>query len=115
MHTTIEELHKLFLAADQKICTDTRRLEKGSVFFALKGPNFNANELAETALAAGCSYAVIDDKKFAGIPNTLLVEDVLLALQRLANYHRKTFSIPFIAITGSNGKTTTKELVGAVL
>ncbi|MCD6068406.1 MAG: UDP-N-acetylmuramyl-tripeptide synthetase [Bacteroidetes bacterium] len=115
MSTTIADLHTLFLEAGQKICTDTRKAEKGALFFALKGPNFNANELASQAIGAGCSYAVIDDKTFASVPNTILVQDVLLALQQLANYHRKTLDIPFIGITGSNGKTTTKELVAAVL
>jgi UDP-N-acetylmuramoyl-tripeptide--D-alanyl-D-alanine ligase len=115
MSITISGLHTLFLGAGQKVCTDTRKAEKGAIFFALKGPNFNANELAAKAMEAGCSHAVIDDKKYADIPNTILVDDVLTTLQQLASYHRTTFSIPVLAITGSNGKTTTKELINAVL
>jgi UDP-N-acetylmuramoyl-tripeptide--D-alanyl-D-alanine ligase len=115
MSITIAELHTLFLSAGQKVCTDTRKAEKGALFFALKGPNFNANELAAKAIEAGCSHAVIDDEKYANAPDTILVEDVLHTLQQLANYHRKTVSIPFLAVTGSNGKTTTKELINAVL
>lgn len=115
MTTSISEIHTLFIAAGQKICTDTRKLEKGAIFFALKGPNFNANELAEKAIEQGCSYAVIDDPAFSSIPKTVLVNDVLETLQVLANFHRKTFTIPFLGITGSNGKTTSKELINTVL
>src|SRR5688572_9084539 len=115
MGTSISEIHKLFIAAGQKICTDTRKLEKGAIFFALKGPNFNANELAAKAIEGGCSYAIIDDPAFASVPNTILVNDALETLQALANFHRKTFIIPFLGITGSNGKTTSKELINAVL
>ena len=95
--------------------TDTRKLKDGDIFFALKGPNFNGNKFAEQALANGAAYAVVDEAKYALNEQYLLVDDVLATLQKLANYHRKQFSIPFIAITGSNGKTTTKELVTAVL
>lgn len=102
--------------------TDTRKLKPGDLFFALKGANFNGNAFARQALDAGAAYAVIDEKE-AEIPGrTILVEDVLEALQNLARYHREQFTnlpggrqVPFIAITGSNGKTTTKELIHAVL
>ena len=115
MSLSISEIHGLFIKAGQKICTDTRKLEKGAIFFALRGPNFNANELAEKAIQEGCSYAIIDDATYRKVNNTILVDDVLKTLQDLANYHRKTFSIPFLGITGSNGKTTSKELINAVL
>ena len=95
--------------------TDTRQLKNGDIYFALKGPNFNGNHFAKQALDAGASYAVIDDKEYSIEGKTILVPDVLQALQQLALHHRKQLSIPVIAITGSNGKTTTKELVHAVL
>uniref|UniRef100_UPI004048C2EC UDP-N-acetylmuramoyl-tripeptide--D-alanyl-D- alanine ligase n=2 Tax=Roseivirga sp. TaxID=1964215 RepID=UPI004048C2EC len=97
------------------VCTDTRKIEKGNLFFALKGPNFNANKLAAQALELGASCAVIDDIEFDKDERYILVEDGLIALQQLANYHRKQLSIPIIGITGSNGKTTTKELTRNVL
>lgn len=111
---SIDELYKRFLECGQKVSTDTRKPEKGAVFFALKGANFNANEFASKALDAGCAYAVVDEEKYAG-KNCFLVNDVLAALQQLANHHRRQLKIPFIAITGSNGKTTNKELIHAVL
>lgn len=95
--------------------TDTRKLKDGDIFFALKGPNFNGNAFAKQALEAGAAYAVIDEQEFAVDERYLLVDDVLTALQQLAKHHRQQFNIPFIAITGSNGKTTTKELVTTVL
>ncbi len=95
--------------------TDTRQLKNGDIYFALKGPNFNGNHFAKQALDAGASYAVIDEDEFTMEGKTILVPDVLQALQQLALHHRKQLSIPVIAITGSNGKTTTKELVHAVL
>jgi UDP-N-acetylmuramoyl-tripeptide--D-alanyl-D-alanine ligase len=94
---------------------DTRKLKKKDIFFALKGPNFNGNEFAQKAIDDGAAFAVIDEKKFEIPGKTFLVEDVLIALQNLAKYHRQQLAIPFIAITGSNGKTTTKELIHAVL
>ena len=97
------------------ISTDTRKIEKGNLFFALKGPNFNANILAKEALEKGASYAVIDDPEFDLGEKTFLVPDGLKALQDLALQYRKTLTIPIIGLTGSNGKTTTKELVYAVL
>lgn len=95
--------------------TDTRKLKQGDLFFALKGPNFDGNLFAKQALDAGAAYAVIDDPGHASGSRYIVVTDVLTALQQLANYHRRQLNIPFIAITGSNGKTTTKELVTAVL
>lgn len=111
----IEKLYEIYLSADQNICTDTRKLEKGSMFFALKGANFNANEFAAKAIEAGCAAAIVDDEKYVSSDKIICVKDVLQSLQQLANYHRKQFKIPFLAITGSNGKTTNKELIHAVL
>jgi UDP-N-acetylmuramoyl-tripeptide--D-alanyl-D-alanine ligase len=109
-----EALHTAFLHSTGA-CTDTRKLLPGGMFFALKGPNFNANAIASQALEAGCRYAVVDDPAVAGDERYLVVPDVLRALQELARHHRRTFNIPVVAITGTNGKTTTKELVHAVL
>ena len=111
----IEVLYPYFLKANQKICTDTRKIEKGSIFFALKGDNFNANGFAKKAIELGCEYAVIDDEAYFESEQMLLVDDALIALQSLANYHRQQLHIPFLSITGSNGKTTTKELIATVL
>jgi len=98
------------------VCTDTRKIKKGNIFFALKGPNFDANAFAEKALNEGCCLAVIDDANyFKNAENYFLVKDVLVTLQLLANYHRKTLNTPIVGITGSNGKTTTKELTYQVL
>ena len=97
------------------VVTDTRKIKEGDLFFALKGPNFDGNSFAEKALEAGAAYAIIDNAEYNTSPNTILVQDVLESLQQLALFHRSKFSIPFIAITGSNGKTTTKELIHAVL
>jgi UDP-N-acetylmuramoyl-tripeptide--D-alanyl-D-alanine ligase len=113
MHTSTEELYSLYLK-HRSISTDSRQIKPGSLFFALKGDNFNGNTYAGAALAAGAAYAVIDDESFAG-NSTLLVDDVLEALQQLALMHRRKSKIPVLAITGSNGKTTTKELINAVL
>ena len=110
----IQQLYQLYLQ-HPSIQTDTRKLKNGDLFFALKGPNFNANEFAKQALDMGASYAVVDEIKGEKDERMVVVPDVLSALQSLAKYHRQQFHIPFIAITGSNGKTTTKELVSAVL
>lgn len=111
---TTEQLYELYLQYPS-VQTDTRKLKKGDIFFALSGPNFNGNDFAEKAIESGSAYAVVD----AEIPNEngriLKVDNVLDSLQLLAKYHREQFNIPFIAITGSNGKTTTKELVSTVL
>ena len=95
--------------------TDTRNIRKNTIFFALKGDNFNGNTFAEQALKLGASYAVVDEKEFQTNDRILLVTDVLKALQELANFHRKQLQIPIIGLTGSNGKTTTKELIHVVL
>lgn len=112
--SNIKELYDVFLKHPQ-ISTDTRCIQPNSIYFALKGQNYDGNNFAIQALDAGAAYAVIDDSKFDISEKTLLVEDVLSILQSLANFHRKQLKIPFLAITGSNGKTTTKELVNAVL
>lgn len=111
----IEALYKLFLKSDLKFSTDTRKLEKGSVFFALKGANFNGNDFALQSLKEGCAYAVVDEVIDTDSDRIIKVENVLTTLQKLANFHRSKFDIPVIGITGSNGKTTTKELTAAVL
>lgn len=118
---TIAQLYDIYLQ-HPSVQTDTRKLRQGDLFFALKGPNFNGNTFATRALEQGAAYAVIDEAP-AGpdLPppyisdRLILVEDALTTLQQLALYHRQQFDIPFIAITGSNGKTTTKELVHTVL
>ncbi|MEB2775752.1 UDP-N-acetylmuramoyl-tripeptide--D-alanyl-D-alanine ligase [Algoriphagus sp. D3-2-R+10] len=99
------------------VITDTRKIEKGNLFFALKGPNFDANSFAPEALEMGASVVVIDDVKYfvEDDERYFLAEDSLKMLQDLANYHRKHLAIPIIGLTGSNGKTTTKELMKAVL
>jgi UDP-N-acetylmuramoyl-tripeptide--D-alanyl-D-alanine ligase len=112
---SIEELYKIF-KSHPSIQTDTRQLAAGDIFFALKGNNFNGNLFAKKALEKGAAYVIADEP--ATIENSekiILVDDVLATLQRLAKYHRSQFAIPFIAITGSNGKTTTKELIHTVL
>jgi len=111
---TIEELYHIY-SKHPSVQTDTRKLKPGDIFFALKGENFNGNAFAKQAISEGAIYAVIDEKKFEIPGKTILVDDVLDVLQQLAKYHRQQFDIPFLAITGSNGKTTTKELIHAVL
>lgn len=110
----IQKLYKIYLSCRQ-VTTDTRKIIPGSIFFALKGPNFNANTFTEEALNKGAEYAVIDEEKYKKGEKYILVEDVLKTLQKLAHHHRQQLKIPFIGITGSNGKTTTKELIYAVL
>lgn len=111
----VKQLYNAFLTCQQKVSTDTRKIEDGSLFFALKGANFNGNTFAKTALEMGASFCVVDEIEYVVSEKCLLVDDVLIALQQLANHHRNQFSIPVIGITGSNGKTTSKELIGAVL
>ncbi|WP_207421848.1 UDP-N-acetylmuramoyl-tripeptide--D-alanyl-D-alanine ligase [Desertivirga brevis] len=111
---TTEELYNIYLQYPT-VCTDTRKIVKGCLFFALKGDNFDGNAFAEMAINEGAEYAVIDDPKVKKDDRYLVVEDVLVALQELARYHRKQLTIPFIGITGTNGKTTTKELLNSVL
>jgi UDP-N-acetylmuramoyl-tripeptide--D-alanyl-D-alanine ligase len=97
------------------VCTDTRNIIKDSIFFALTGKNFNGNIFADKAIEAGAAYVVIDDAAFKKDERYILVDDTLVALQQVAKMYRETFDIPVLGITGSNGKTTTKELLKAVL
>jgi UDP-N-acetylmuramoyl-tripeptide--D-alanyl-D-alanine ligase len=110
----VSELYRIF-QVNPVICTDTRKIAKGSIFFALKGDNFNGNKYALKAIKEGCSYAIVDEEKHNTHHNTILVKDVLKSLQELATYHRKQINIPIIGITGTNGKTTSKELIKEVL
>jgi UDP-N-acetylmuramoyl-tripeptide--D-alanyl-D-alanine ligase len=110
----LEQLYTIF-AKYPSISTDSRNVAKNSIFFALKGENFNGNKFSGLALQNGAAYAIIDEKQYYVSERTIVVDDVLKTLQLLANYHRKQFTIPFIGITGTNGKTTTKELIQAVL
>jgi UDP-N-acetylmuramoyl-tripeptide--D-alanyl-D-alanine ligase len=110
----IEELYQLFLQY-LSLQTDTRKLKKGDLYFALKGENFNGNRFALQALEKGAAYCVVDEVQDVTDSRIILVEDVLHTLQQLAKYHRQQFNIPLLAITGSNGKTTTKELIHSVL
>src|SRR5215213_8885904 len=110
----IKELYKIYLQ-NPSIQTDTRKLQKDDLFFALKGASFNGNAFAKNAIDSGAGYAIIDDKNYLIQGKTILVDDVLTTLHQLAKHHRQQFNIPFIAITGSNGKTTTKELIHVVL
>lgn len=110
----IHELYAVFLQ-HPSIQTDTRKLQTGDIFFALKGPDFNGNKFAQQALKAGAAYAVVDEPVNFMDDRLITTTDVLETLQQLAKYHREQFTIPFIAITGSNGKTTTKELIHQVL
>jgi UDP-N-acetylmuramoyl-tripeptide--D-alanyl-D-alanine ligase len=112
---SIDKLYSVYKNCNQKISTDTRKIITGSVFFALKGTNFNANEFASEAIKQGCKYAIIDEEKYYLNEQTILVEDVLSSLQELAKYHRQTLKYPIIGITGSNAKTTHKELIHTVL
>ena len=111
---TIEQLHQLFLEFPQ-VCTDTRKISPNCIFFALKGDNFNGNKYAAQALEKGASYAIVDEEEFAGSNNTILVKNVLTTLQNLSQFHRNYCKAKVIGLTGSNGKTTTKELITAVL
>ncbi len=110
----LQELYSLYKKYPS-VQTDTRKLNPGDIFFALKGANFNGNQFAQQAIEAGAALAVIDEKEFETGGKTILVNDVLKILQQLAAYHRQQFSVPVIAITGSNGKTTTRGLIHAVL
>ena len=112
--TSLKKLYKKFCESSG-FTTDTRKIERNNIFFALKGENFNGNAFAQQALKMGCAYVVIDEKQIINDDRYLLVEDVLTTLQQLATYHRKTLKIPILALTGSNGKTTTKELIASVL
>jgi len=111
---SLEEIYQIFLG-HPLVTTDSRKIETGSIFFALKGENFNGNRFALAALELGASYAVIDEAEFAVNEQMLLVGNVLHTLQDLARLHRQRLGTPILAITGTNGKTTTKELTAAVL
>jgi len=110
----IEDLYKLFLQYPS-VQTDTRKLKTGDFYFALKGEHFNGNQFAQQALEKGAAYAVVDEEINSSDERIIKVDDVLQTLQQLAKHHRQLLNIPFLAITGSNGKTTTKELIHAVL
>ena len=112
----IEDLYSLFLDCNCQIATDTRKIsDQGALFFALSGEQFNGNTFAADAIKKGCAYAIIDDESALSDERFILVDNVLTTLQHLATFHRRRFEIPVIGITGSNGKTTTKELMKACL
>jgi UDP-N-acetylmuramoyl-tripeptide--D-alanyl-D-alanine ligase len=111
---TIKELHSIFRDCSA-VCTDSRNIIPDSIFFALKGDNFDGNQFVKQSLDSGCAFAVSDSVENEGTDGCIVVENVLKTLQDLAEYHRMEFDIPVLAITGTNGKTTTKELVNAVL
>lgn len=110
----LEQLYELFLT-NRNITTDSRIVKKNDLFFALKGDHFDGNQFAEKAITNGCAYAIIDNPEYKKDERYILVDDVLETLQKLGNCHRKKLNIPILAITGTNGKTTTKELIAAVL
>jgi len=109
-----EQLYRIFREESTGISTDTRTLKKGQLFFALWGQNFNGNKYAAEAIDKGASYAVIDDPVYE-TEKTVLVDDCLIELEGLALYHRKMLKVPVLAISGTNGKTTTKELIAAIM
>ncbi len=111
---TIQELHQIYLESPS-VSTDTRKITENCLFFALKGDNFNGNEYAQDAINKGARYAIVDDLTYHTPGKTILVSDTLKTLQELSNFHRRYSSAKIIALTGSNGKTTTKELINAVL
>lgn len=110
----IEQLYKLY-SQTYLVDTDSRKIRKGSIYLALKGEKFNGNKFAIDALNRGSTYAVIEEEKYNTHPNIIIVKNVLETLQQLANFHRKQLNTPIISLSGSNGKTTTKELINIVL
>jgi len=110
----IDELYKLFTQSSG-VCIDTRKINNDCLFFALKGENFNGNKFAKNAIENGASFAIIEEEEYQISNKFILVNSVLETLQKLANHHRKQLNIPIIGITGTNGKTTTKELINIVL
>ena len=110
----IKDLYNLYLQS-AGLNTDTRTIQKGQLFLALKGENFDGNAFALQALETGAAYAVVNDTVEADDPRLIKVPDTLAALQQLAAYHRQQFDIPVIGLTGTNGKTTTKEMIRTVL
>lgn len=110
----IEQLYTIYLQ-NPEICTDTRKISRKCLFFALKGDHFDGNKFALQAISEGASFAIVDNPEYAVDERFILVKDVLQTLQNLARFHRKKLNIPVIGITGSNGKTTTKELIRSVL
>ncbi len=110
----IEEIYKIFVECNQTICTDTRNIIKDALFVGIKGEKFDGNLYVEEALSKGCKFAISDH--YNGTNNNIIkVDNSLITLQKLANYHRQILKTPIIAITGTNGKTTTKELIASVL
>ena len=112
----VENLYDILVKCDHKVSTDTREIIKGSIFFALKGENFDGNNFALTALKNGASYSIVDNKNISKSDHRIiLVKDVLETLQNLSKYNRTKSSCYVIGVTGSNGKTTTKELIHQIL
>ena len=110
----IPYIHSLFLKCNL-VVIDTRKIKSNSLFVAIKGENFDANTFAQEALDKGASFVIVDNKDYCIDHRTILVENSLIALQELAKFHRQYLKLPIIALTGSNGKTTTKELIHVVL
>ena len=110
----IHNLYKIYLN-HPNICIDSRKAKSNSIFFSIKGKNFNGNKFAKEALKKGCEYAIVDEEIDDRNERVILVEECLQTLQKLASFHRKKLNIPIIGITGSNGKTTSKELIFSIL
>ena len=111
----IKDLHNKFLECNSIVDIDSRSIRNGSIFFGIKGDNFDGNEYAKSAIDKGASFAVIDNQTYCLNKKYILVDDVLSCLQELSQYHRKQLNCPVLGITGTNGKTTTKELIKAVI
>jgi len=110
----IDNIYPVYLKYPS-VCIDSRNVKKNAIFFALKGENFDGNKFAQEAINRGCAYAIVSENKYKKNEKFILVENVLATLQELAKHHRKQLKIPVIGITGTNGKTTTKNLVKDVL